>query len=128
MVTLPQMNPENDPYNMSTANPTIHTAYSATRDTAVSLLYALYLSFTPHSRNSPTRKRITTMLFLVWGAVTVLRYLGFADAGEHGPEVYWAMTVIVFSIVSHLWGFEYGVLSAVTADVHDDDSESEEGD
>lgn len=107
---------------MSTGNPTIETAYSLDECNTKGLLYALYLTFVPHSRNSPTRKRVTTILFLTWGAVTVLRYLGHTPTGTRADEIYWVTTVIVFSIMSHLWGFEYGVLSAVTADRDDDET------
>lgn len=106
------------PYDMSSAAPTVRTAYRPSRETARALWHALKLAFTPHARNSALRKRATTVLFVTWGAVTILRAAGH---GPHDDQVYWIMTIIVASIISHLWGFEYGLLSQVTVTLGDDD-------
>lgn len=110
-----------DPYSMSTANPSIEKAYSPGRGTFRTLAYAAFLCFVPHDRNSPTRKYVTTTMFVTWGVITIMQYLGHAPAGARATEIYWALTVVVFSVMSHLWGFEYGVLSSVTVDASGDD-------
>ena len=96
---------------METAQPNLESAYSPTTDTVRALGRSFALAFVPHAQNSPTRKWLTIILFGTWSVATMLLYLGFS---EPNPEIYWTMTVIVFTVTSHMWGFEYGALSALS--------------
>lgn len=100
---------------MTNARPTLSSAYTPSSDTLRALVYSLVLAFVPHAKNNDTRKYVTIFLTVTWGVVTVLRYLGFAPTGADDARIYLALTVLVISVGAHLWGFEYGVLSAETS-------------
>lgn len=79
------------------------------------MLQCAYWTFVPHSKNHATRKIVTTVLMLTWASVTVGVAFGFAETGSY----YTYMTLLVFSIVCSIWGFEMGLLDSMTKE--DDD-------
>lgn len=97
---------------MTNTNPTLTSAYTPKADTIRALAHSLALSFVPHAKNNDTRKYVTIALAVTWGVVTVLRYLGHPPAAVDDAHIYLVLTFIVISVTAHMWGFEYGVLSA----------------
>lgn len=72
-----------------------------------------FWTFVPHQKNAATRKILTFFLMVTWSTLTIGQSFGMAEVGE----VYYVVTVVVFTIVSQIWGIELGAISAIaTAD------------
>ena len=87
-------------------------------------LRTLWWTFVPHKHNSDTRKIVTSVLMLTWAFITVGKAFGFAETGTYYPY----LSLLVFAIVSTIWGFELGMLETSTALKIRDHYEEEEDD
>lgn len=82
---------------------------------------ALYWTFTPHTKNSATRKIVTSVLMFTWAVITIGEAFGFAQTGEMYPYI----SLLVFAIVSTIYGFELGALDTVAKTTIRNDDEDD---
>lgn len=76
------------------------------------LARTVYWTFLPHSRNAPTRKIVTSLLMITWATITIGTAFGYAEPGDY----YAWISMLVFSIVGTIWGFELGLMDAISKD------------
>lgn len=76
------------------------------RQLRCALARSLWWTFVPHDENTVTPKIVTTMLMFTWTVLTIGEAFGMAEVGPAYPYI----TVVVFAIVSVIWGFELGSL------------------
>jgi len=85
-------------------------------------LVALALVFVPHPGNDTKKKLATLIMFATWSAITVGRAFGYT---EGVGQWYYALSVTVFTILGHMWGYEFGAIMQKTGAGRDDTPQHE---
>ena len=80
--------------------------------------YCLLLVFVPHTYNNNSRKLLTLILFLAWGAIEIGAAFGLAML----PDQFLFIRALVLVLLGRMWGLELNNFAGVEFTTLEDDN------